>query len=196
MPSKTSIAIIGEGETERYYFDALRVAHRYPFKLLPGLPKHPCIDDMAKLASKYAGEGFDHVICLVDMDRLMADTKEQEKYLKARKKLRKKVMWIETQPCTEFWFLLHFMPSPKQFPYTTYDDLLPHLQQHMPDYEKTRKYFDHIHLYDYLTTTGSLDQAIQNAQALDTLRKRNPQNSFAYSHIYKVFQLLQRLQHP
>ena len=29
-----SIAIIGEGETEWFYFDSLRIACRYPFKVV------------------------------------------------------------------------------------------------------------------------------------------------------------------
>lgn len=33
-----SIAIIGEGETEWFYFDSLRVACRYPFKVAPDFP--------------------------------------------------------------------------------------------------------------------------------------------------------------
>ena len=34
-----SIAIIGEGETEWFYFDSLRVACRYPFKVAPDFPQ-------------------------------------------------------------------------------------------------------------------------------------------------------------
>lgn len=33
MAVKKSIAIIGEGETEWFYFDSLRIACRYPFKV-------------------------------------------------------------------------------------------------------------------------------------------------------------------
>jgi hypothetical protein len=41
-----SIAIIGEGETEWFYFDSLRVACRFPFKVAPDFPQHsdiPCL---------------------------------------------------------------------------------------------------------------------------------------------------------
>ena len=34
---KKSIAIIGEGETEWFYFDSLRVTCRYSFRLAPDL---------------------------------------------------------------------------------------------------------------------------------------------------------------
>ena len=41
-----SIAIIGEGETEWFYFDSLRVACRYPFKVAPDFPQHSDIKHM------------------------------------------------------------------------------------------------------------------------------------------------------
>jgi len=47
---KKSIAIIGEGETEWFYFDSLRVASRYPFRLAPDFPAHSDIDHLLKLS--------------------------------------------------------------------------------------------------------------------------------------------------
>ena len=44
-----SIAIIGEGETEWFYFDSLRVACRYPFKVAPDFPQHSDIKHILKL---------------------------------------------------------------------------------------------------------------------------------------------------
>ena len=41
---KKSVAIIGEGETEWFYFESLRIARRYPFKLSPGFPQHADIE--------------------------------------------------------------------------------------------------------------------------------------------------------
>ena len=53
MAVKKSIAIIGEGETEWWYFDTLRVACRYKFKVAPDFPQHSDIPHMAKLAEEY-----------------------------------------------------------------------------------------------------------------------------------------------
>ena len=50
MAVKKSIAIIGEGETEWWYFDTLRIACRYKFKVAPDFPQHSDIPHMAKLA--------------------------------------------------------------------------------------------------------------------------------------------------
>ena len=48
-----SIAIIGEGETEWFYFDSLRVACRYPFKVAPDFPQHSDIHHILKLIESY-----------------------------------------------------------------------------------------------------------------------------------------------
>ena len=55
------------------------------------------------------------------------------------RKENKGFMFIETNPCTEFWFLLHFLPTLQVKHYTSYEQLLPELQRYMPGYEKTKK---------------------------------------------------------
>lgn len=51
---RKSVAIIGEGETEWFYFDSLRIAQRYPFRLVPGMPSHSDIGHILNLAEKFA----------------------------------------------------------------------------------------------------------------------------------------------
>ena len=135
MAVKKSIAIIGEGETEWFYFDSLRIACRYPFKVAPDFPQHSDIPHMAKLAESYVRCETDYVICLVDMDRLMQNPKEMDTYLRIRKKSSRKIVWVETNPCTEFWFLLHFLPQLSVKHYDSYEQLIPELQRYMPGYE-------------------------------------------------------------
>lgn len=69
MEIPKSIAVIGEGETEWFYFDSLRVACRYPFKIATDIPQHSDIPHMAKMAEQYVSKDYDIVVCLVDMDR-------------------------------------------------------------------------------------------------------------------------------
>ena len=108
---KKSIAVIGEGITEWFYFDSLRIAHRYPFKVAPDFPQHSDIPHISKLVNDYVRRQYDCVVCLVDMDRLLAHSAEMETYKHLKSKSDSCVMWVETNPCTEFWFLLHFLPS-------------------------------------------------------------------------------------
>lgn len=85
-----SIAIIGEGETEWFYFDSLRVACRYPFKVAPDFPQHSDINHILKLVESYLNKQYDFIVCLFDMDRLyqypseMNYTNEQRKSITRR----------------------------------------------------------------------------------------------------------------
>ena len=190
MAVKKSIAIIGEGETEWFYFDSLRIACRYPFKVAPDFPQHSDIPHMAKLAESYVRCETDYVICLVDMDRLMQNPKEMDTYLRIRKKSSRKIVWVETNPCTEFWFLLHFLPQLSVKHYDSYEQLIPELQSYMPGYEKTVRYFRKIKLYNYLTENGDLQRALSYAKVLSRLSEATPEDKIAYTQMHRVFELI------
>lgn len=187
---KKSIAIIGEGETEWFYFDSLRIANRYPFKLLPGLPSHSDIGHILSLADRYIRERFDYVVCLIDMDRMKQIPVEMAKYQSAKRSKQYKGVWfIETHPCTEFWFLLHFLPDLSKRKYNSCDEILPELQKYMPGYEKTKKYFRKMDLYCYLQKHGDIERAVRNGKLLSELSKANPEDEICYSEVYKVIEL-------
>ena len=191
---KKSIAIIGEGDTEWFYFDSLRIANRYPFKLVPGLPSHSDIGHILSLADRYIREKFDYVICLIDMDRMMQIPAEMAKYQSSKRKKEYIGVWfIETYPCTEFWFLLHFLPDLAKRKYNSCDALLPELQKYMPGYEKTKKYFRKTDLYLYLREHGNIDRAVHNGKLLSKIIKTNPDDQICYSEVYKVIELIKQM---
>ena len=190
MAVKKSIAIIGEGETEWWYFDTLRISNRYKFKVAPDFPQHSDIPHMAKLAEDYVKRDTDYVVCLVDMDRLLRLPAEMAAYQQLKKKSHRNVIWIETNPCTEFWFLLHFLPQLGTKHYETCDDVLYDLQRYMPGYEKTARYFKKNNLYKYLTEHGDLQRAIGYAKELTRLSEATPYDRIAYSQMHIVFELI------
>lgn len=190
MAVKKSIAIIGEGETEWWYFETLRIACRYKFKVAPDFPQHSDIPHMAKLAADYVKRETDYVVCLVDMDRLLRLPKEMATYQQLKKSSSRNVIWIETNPCTEFWFLLHFLPQLSTKHYETYEDVLPDLQRYMPGYEKTARYFRKNNLYKYLTEHGDMQRAIGYAEELTRLSEATPEDKLAYSQMHRVFELI------
>ena len=194
-----SVAIIGEGETEWFYFDSLRITCRYPFKVAPDFPQHSDIKHILKLVESYLNkQQYDFIVCLFDMDRLLQQPSEMRLYTNAKKKYGAKkyagrVMFIETNPCTEFWFLLHFLPNVVCRQYESYEQLLPELQKHMPGYEKTKRYFTKTNLYKYLTEHGDLERAVQNSEKLCQLCQESPEDLKAYSEVHKVIELLKTI---
>ena len=195
---KKSIAIIGEGETEWFYFESLRVKCRHPFKMAPDFPQHSDIGHMVKLVDRYVNREYDYVVCLVDMDRLLRIPKEKALYQATKRKYSKnkkitKVMFVETNPCTEFWFLLHFLPRRSSRNYSSYEELLHELRKYMPGYEKTKRYFIRTNLYCFLTENGDLQRAIKNADYICDLCQKTPEDNRAYSEVQKVFRLLEEI---
>ena len=188
-----SVAIIGEGETEWFYFDALRVARHYTFRVAPDFPQHSDIQHIAYLAERKVTEEYDYVVCLIDMDRLKTHPKEMETYQRIRRNSNQNIMWIETNPCTEFWFLLHFLPQLSVKHYDSYEQLLPELQRYMPGYEKTKRYL-HKELYKFLSEHGNMDMAIRYSKKLCELSMASPEDNIAYTEIHKVFELLQSIE--
>lgn len=191
-----SIAIIGEGETEWFYFDALRTVNRYPFRIAPAFPQHADIAHFVKMAIQFVNDGYDYVVCLIDMDRLMSHPTEMASYRIIRAKTEKQypnIDFIETSPCTEFWFLLHFLPGLPRKHAVSYNDLIPELRKYLPGYEKTRRYFRRINIYNYLIENGSLELAMRNAEKLSDIARKNPNDKVSFSEIYKVFNLISKM---
>jgi hypothetical protein len=128
------------------------------------------------------------------MDRIKQVPSEWKKYQSEKQKRKYRDIWfIETHPCTEYWFLLHFLPNLSTHIFRSYDELLPGLQKYMPGYEKTKKYFNRTNLFCYLQKYGDINRAVENAKILSELRKDNPEDAISYSEIYKVIELLNNL---
>lgn len=105
-----------------------------------------------------------------------------------------KVVFIETERCTELWFLYHFTQSAITKEFRSYNELEKELRKYRPHYEKTEKYFKSVaDLHKELTIKrepqGSLEKAIQNSKASLTSKERDKRN-YSYSEIHLLFEAL------
>lgn len=186
---RNSIAIIGEGLTEYRYVDDLRTTERYRFSLVPGIPKHPDIDDIVRLAKERVRTGYNYVLCLIDMD-VIEDNQDKIEHYKALKKENPKIIFVESSPCTEYWFLMHYMPVPSSKEYADYNAVVQELKKHIPDYDKTEAFFNKFHIYRVLKEKGDMDRAIALSRELDELRVKEPEVYRSYSQMYKLFDII------
>ncbi len=190
---KKSIAIFGEGPTEWYYIDSLRIAKRYPFTMRPSLPQHSDMKHMLAMAKKCLDEGFDEVVCLMDMDRLNSTPSEMKAYQTARQqKAYRKVTFIETDPCTEYWFLLHFAPQLSQRHFNSYKEVEAELHKYLPQYTKTETYFKRAKLFEMLSASGNLEYALALAKQSSELHDQGAENSYTQMHV--LFDMLKKLE--
>ena len=187
--TRKSIAIIGEGLTEYRYVDDLRTTERYRFSLVPGIPKHSELDDIVKLAKERVDAGYDYVLCLIDMDVIEGNHDKMEHYL-ALQKNNPEIIFVESSPCTEYWFLMHYMPRASSKEYADYDAVAQELKKHIPNYEKTEAFFNKTHIYRELKEKGDMVRAIELSRELDVLRTKEPEVYKSYSQMYKLFDII------
>jgi len=187
---RRSIAIIGEGLTEYRYVDDMRTTERYRFSLVPGIPKHPDIDDIVRLARERVKAGYDYVLCLIDMDVIEGNHEKMEHY-RVLKNENPEIIFVESCPCTEYWFLMHYMPGPSSKEYANYDAVAQALKKHIPNYDKTEAFFNKTHIYRKLKENGDMARAIELSRELDGQRTKEPEVYKSYSQMYKLFDIIE-----
>ena len=189
---RKTITIIGEGLTEYRYVDDMRTTERYRFSLVPGIPKHPDIDDIVRYAKKRVKDGYDYVLCLIDMDVIEGNHDKMEHYC-TLKKDNPKIIFVESSPCTEYWFLMHYMPGPSSKEYADFDSVAKELKKHIPNYDKTEAFFNKTHIYRELKEKGDLTRAIEMSRELDKLHEKEPEVYRSYTQMYKLFDIIREI---
>jgi RloB-like protein len=182
-PTNKRIAVVGDGQTEKIYFDKLKeVEGLRNVSLKPDLPKsvgsYKGVFDKAE--SLYT-EGYDEVYCLIDMDKVLSDN-TLAKYLTDKKRIEKKgIIVFESNPCIEFWFLLHFVRTTK--PFANCESVEKELQKYIPNYAKNQQYLVQSNIYK--TLKPNLLNAFENAKWIEENQIENEHNS-SKSEAYKL----------
>jgi RloB-like protein len=186
-PTNKRIAVVGDGQTEKIYFDKLKeVEGLRNVSLKPDLPKsvgsYKGVFDKAE--SLYA-EGYDEVYCLIDMDKVLSDN-TLAKYLTDKKRIEKKgIIVFENNPCIEFWFLLHYVRTTK--PFANCESVEKELQKYMPNYAKNQQYLVQSNIYK--TLKPNLLNAFENGKWIEENQIENEYNS-SKSEVYKLIKIL------
>lgn len=85
------------------------------------------------------------------------------------------VVVIVNNPCLEFWFLLHFEKTSKDF--NTCSSTETQLIKYMPNYEKTQKFFTKQNDDIYLKLKPNLKTGLTNSIALGNFDIENPKKT-------------------
>lgn len=156
------ILIVCEGEkTEPNYFIGIRSYYRLHTANIE-ISGDKCGSDPKSIV-KYAkqrfgeekniGNAFDEVYCVFDKDR---HTNYQEAINELKNSRDKNIFHaITSVPCFEYWLLLHFEYTTK--PFSTPAEVINHLKQYLPDYEKGK--------CDILKDLSDLDNQLARAIA-------------------------------
>lgn len=102
------------------------------------------LDEAEKLYENSEGQGnpFDRVYCVFDKN---GHSKYQETKNTIDQRKKPKVFYYAfSEPCFEFWLLLHFIKTDR--PFANFDELrkYKYFKKHFPNYEKSKNIFDDL----------------------------------------------------
>ena len=193
---KDSIAVIGEGLTEYYYFNSLKDDFRQ-INIKPSYPKHSTgLDYLEQEIDKAIDAGYSLIICVIDMDNKKGD--EKDRYIKFKNRLqgvhytkkprtKYEIRFIENERCTEIFFLFYFAYTSRCF--QNQPELLNELNNHCV-YEKTEEFFRKHSLHQYFEKSGGdFKKALRNA-AKSMKEKEETGRDYTYSQMAELFEAL------
>ncbi|WP_375560388.1 RloB family protein [Bernardetia sp. OM2101] len=175
-------AIIVDGDTEIWYFQMLKHHEKnLSINIKPDLPKKKKLQEQFESVCQNAKD-YDKVFWVIDFDTILKEDKQTKKgetsVVEAFKKYRKQlhedyenVTVLVNNPCLEFWFLLHFEETSKQF--SECESVEKLLKKYIPNYQKTQKFFKKSNQDIYKILKSDQEKAIQNAQKLGVWNEEN-----------------------
>ena len=147
-PHEYTVKIYCEGFTEWYYFEWLRTNNRFKFSMEPDIPKNSRssykqnLKLIDKELRKKPQERADAIFLVIDTDTLIKNKAQYAIYQEAKEKYKKQgVIFIESHPCIEIWFLYHLLNKFARTNFETYEALRPAIESVLPKYEKTARYY-------------------------------------------------------
>jgi hypothetical protein len=193
-----SIAFVVDGKTELWYLQMLQRNERgLKIKLTPAMPSKKSLREQYELVVKQLESEYDYVIWLIDLDKVIEETRsapkgkitpldDLKKYRDELLSKNKNVGIIINNPCLEFWFLLHFKETAKLF--TSCSSVETALKSHLTDYAKTQKYYTKEGNDIYKKLKPYLERAIHNSKSLGVFSENEPQRALCEMH--SLFSLL------
>lgn len=182
------IAVVGDGITEKIYFEQLKEAERIKDVVIkPELPgkssKGGSYKKAINTSQSLVEDGYDHVYCLIDFDTVLSEDKLTEFTQELKGINSKEVTIYINNPCFETWVLVHYEKTGKAF--ADCDAVGKVITKHLNDYCKNQEYLRRKNLYKtlrpYLETA-----AIPNAVFLEIDREEKG-NNYPRAEVFKFF---------
>lgn len=185
---KEKIAIIGEGYTEWYYFNGMKRIETFNFDIKPELPKHSDINSVYRKAKELIKIGYNKVFCVIDYDNIIKTQKTLIKFAKYKTKISN-IIFIESMPCFEYWFLLHFLTNYSSRVYVNCNQVECDLKKYLT-YKKSKKYFEKNNIYKLLKSNKKMEKAL-NFSCQSIVEKAKSNNKlYPYTKMYNLFEKL------
>ncbi|HLW10002.1 MAG TPA: RloB family protein [Fermentimonas sp.] len=180
------------GDTEKNYFDSL-CFDRYRSISIPVKPTLPKHQDYRKVLDLVKEELKDKstpnpqgIFIVLDMDTIHQKGNYRDYTVRKEGILKNwgnTVCFIESRPCIEFWFLLHYIYADKLFERCS--EVLTELKKHLSDYSKSNVYTEKI----YERIKDKLETAITNSKQI-AAKERIEGEEYSYTKIHECIEIL------
>lgn len=171
---KPGLYIVGEGITEKFYFDHLKSIFGYRCIIRPRFFSKTCISKLEHEINMLL-RGDISIICVFDADVSKRDVKENLKLQKLKNKYKKNknVIICDSMPSIEYWFLLHYKDTCPSF--TKSSEAERDLIKYIPNYEKSIDFLQNEKWVTEMSVqTGDIRKAKERA-----LKYRKSQTSYS-----------------
>jgi hypothetical protein len=192
---KTRIAIVGDGFTEKIYFEQMRETERIKDVVIkPELPRKSVKGGSYKKSIESAkdliNEGYDHVYCLVDYDTVIKENKALE-FLQDIGKLNADDITVYiNNPCFETWVLAHYERTGQLF--DDCESVEKRVKKYLDDYCKNQEYLKKKNIYGCLRPMLE-STAIPNAEFLEIDRDiQGPK--YPRAEVYKLMRKILKIE--
>ena len=173
------IHIVGEGQTELFYFSHLKKLLGYRYSISPRLFENNSIEKIEKKIKELLDEDV-FVICVFDADVSRRSEAENRKMTSLKKKYEKNanVILCDSLQSIEYWFLLHFEDTCRHFQDSAATERA--LKKYLPYYDKSRKYLEKDAWVKEMLSDDKLQKACNLAKKYE--------GRDSYSRIYKAIE--------
>lgn len=181
--------IVGAGITEQWYFKHLQTLRKYRVKIRPryfGRENAFELDKRVDIILK--DESF--AIVVFDADVSLRNDKERQMVERMKNKYanNKGVLFCDSLPSIEYWFLLHYKEAGRLF--KTSNEVVEEIKEYNSQFDKSEKFLKNDSWVRQLCEGERLKQAIERCKQQED--KVNRGESVSYSKVYKAIELLEK----
>jgi len=190
---RKSIYVLGDGKTEQYYFNHLKSIKGYNYKIRPRLFNDISIENAEYYIDQLLSGDADYIFYFTDYDTIVNQQKHQKfQAFKNKYKNISNVIILESMPSIEYWFLLHFKKTSKQF--RSSQGVVKELKKELRGYSKRKRYLENPNWVQNLCANRKMDKAIGRAkEVLKEKKSSGGKKYFPFSMVHKAIEKFDRL---
>ena len=189
----SNFVVLGDGITEQYYLKHIKDIYGYKYSIRPFLFDSITIETAEGIIDDLLSGDCDHIIYFTDYDTIVNQNKK-DKFDAIVKKYarRKEVLICESMPSIEFWFLLHFVKTTREFCYA--NQAVQELLKYLKNYSKNRNFLENIRWVSELCENNKLEVALSNSKVVLKQNESGTQGKHSpYTKIHLGIELFNKL---